>query len=332
MGLLLVLSIVFILQFGQISRFLGAVQAGNPYWIGLAFVIQAGWQAIQVSEFRATHKIAGSSQPWPAIAPAVLANNFIVVATPTGSLSTFALFLADARRRQLRPTPVALGVILFAVAEYLALSLLILFVLLFTADRRLYGLIAIPGLIIFAAAGLFSAAVGLGLYSPPHLACWLNRIAKPLNKLTLRFGRPEIIPEQTIANITNALTEEGLALRQATLWKWLAPLGYGLCARIVLTLLLGALCLAFDQALPWQSLVTGVVVASIYTIVSPTPQGIGVAEGALAYTLATWGVPNEQAILISLTYRGFSLGLPMIYGFAALQWAGLQTVIHHQPS
>ena len=79
---------------------------------------------------------------------------FVVVAAPSGSVSTFALFIADARRRGVQTPAVILGVALFAVAEYLAISLLILVTLYLQEGRGLFALILTPGLVIFGFTGL----------------------------------------------------------------------------------------------------------------------------------------------------------------------------------
>lgn len=44
----------------------------------------------------------------------------------------------------------------------------------------------------------------------------------------------------------------------------------------------------------------------------------------MVLALTTLGVPLENAVVISLAYRGFTIWLPMLYGFLALQAAGLQ--------
>ena len=64
--------------------------------------------------------------------------------------------------------------------------------------------------------------------------------------------------------------------------------------------------------------------AFLFTIVSPTPMGIGVVEGAMAITLSTLRVPLEAAVIITLAYRGFTLWLPLLYGIVALQISGLR--------
>jgi len=325
--LLALLSVVVILQFGQISKFLVAVENGQPLWIGVAFLVQAVWQVLQVWQFQSTHNLAGSAQRWRAIFPVATANNFVVVAAPSGSVSTFALFIADARRRSVQTPAVILGVALFAVAEYLAISLLILAALYLQADRGLFALVLTPGLVIFGFTGLFAGTIGLGLYSPGRLTPWLIQVSRPINWVARKMGRAEPISAATLNLFVSTITDEFIILRKQPLLEWLRPVLVAVLAKIGMVVLFGIVCLAFDQSLSGVALVTSVTVALAYTVVSPTPLGIGVAEGAIIYTLTRLGVPNEQAILISLTYRGFTLWLPMVYGFIVLEWAGLRSAV-----
>ena len=81
---------------------------------------------------------------------------------------------------------------------------------------------------------------------------------------------------------------------------------------------------AFGQTLSLPVLVAGTGLAGAFTRVSPAPLGVGMVEGALAAILSTLGVHLEAAAAISLAYRGLTLWLPMVSGFAALQWGGLR--------
>jgi hypothetical protein len=49
---------------------------------------------------------------------------------------------------------------------------------------------------------------------------------------------------------------------------------------------------------------------------------------AIAIILIKMSVATENAIIISLAYRGFTIWLPALYGFIALQWSGLRWYSH----
>ncbi|MBI3177068.1 MAG: flippase-like domain-containing protein, partial [Chloroflexi bacterium] len=82
--------------------------------------------------------------------------------------------------------------------------------------------------------------------------------------------------------------------------------------------------LAFGQPFSVGAITAVFSLGYLFTIVSPTPLGIGVAEGAMVLTLTSLRVPIEAAVVITLAYRGFTVWLPLAYGFAMLQITGIR--------
>jgi uncharacterized membrane protein YbhN (UPF0104 family) len=257
----------------------------------------------------------------------VLANNFILVAAPSGSLSTFALFAADARLRKLPASSVVLGVGLFAIAESAALSVFALAGLILGSSRRTLIVTLPPAVVMLALTAAYIAGLALGMRARPRLENWAAAAARRLNPITRRlFGR-EAAPEAAIHQLADDMAGDLARLGRQPLPLWFSAACTALLAKAGLMALLALCGLAFGQRLSVPALVAGAAMAAALTIVSPTPQGVGIVEGALAYLLTASGVPAEPAVLISLLYRGFTLWLPMIYGFAALQAGGLRAVL-----
>jgi uncharacterized membrane protein YbhN (UPF0104 family) len=61
----------------------------------------------------------------------------------------------------------------------------------------------------------------------------------------------------------------------------------------------------------------------MFTVVTPTPGGIGLIEGILTVALAGIGVQLATAALIALSYTGITLWLPLLYGMLTFRWVGL---------
>jgi uncharacterized protein (TIRG00374 family) len=89
--------------------------------------------------------------------------------------------------------------------------------------------------------------------------------------------------------------------------------------------------LSFKAPISIGTLVAGFSVAYLFLIVSPTPSGIGVVEGIMTLVLRSMYIPLGTAVLISLTYRGITFWLPLLFGlFAFRRLSGtsdLKTVI-----
>ncbi|MEC4175409.1 lysylphosphatidylglycerol synthase domain-containing protein [Adlercreutzia sp. R7] len=75
----------------------------------------------------------------------------------------------------------------------------------------------------------------------------------------------------------------------------------------------------FEQAAP---LVAAFAVAAISVILSPTPQGIGVVEAAIAAILTAYGCSLATATAIALVYRGIMFWIPFCIGAVLLSQSG----------
>jgi uncharacterized protein (TIRG00374 family) len=77
--------------------------------------------------------------------------------------------------------------------------------------------------------------------------------------------------------------------------------------------------MAYGQPILFRALVAGFVMGVVFQIVGITPYGIGLTESAMALTFTSLGVPSENAILITLTYRSITFWLPFLIGFILLR-------------
>jgi hypothetical protein len=65
--------------------------------------------------------------------------------------------------------------------------------------------------------------------------------------------------------------------------------------------------------------IAGFSTAYLFTIVSPTPAGIGFVEGSLTLALRSMYVPLSDAAFITLAYRAVTFWLPLLFGMLALR-------------
>lgn len=72
--------------------------------------------------------------------------------------------------------------------------------------------------------------------------------------------------------------------------------------------------IAFNISVTPGLLLVGYSTMYLFTIISPTPQGIGIAEGLAQVVLAAFGVKSGSALLAVLGYRAIILWIPMLFG------------------
>lgn len=176
------------------------------------------------------------------------ANNFVLLADPTGSVSTFALFLAHARRYRLSPERSAVAVAVCIVFQYLALAFAIgLALTALAAHGVLYPiewLLAIP---VFAfVAGQYTVLL-VALHSPARLERALTWLAQGINHVGRRLARRDMISLQCLVQIGANATAGLDTMRKQGPRAQLGLLFYGLASQALLGVVLALLLLAFHQ-------------------------------------------------------------------------------------
>lgn len=328
LALVLLLATLFLsTQFSRLQDFLRILSAGQSGWIGLGLVGLVVWQLVQAAQFRAAHRAASVEQNLLSLLPVVVANHFVLFAVPTGNLSSFALFLANARRRGLSPERVAVAVALFAVFQYLAVAIAVgLGLAALAAHHALYPLEWVPALPVFAIALGQYAVLALALRSPARLERASTWLAKRVNRVGRRLLRRDLVLVERMDQI-GANAADGLnSMRQKGPKAQLGLLLYGLAGQGLLGGVLAALLRAFGQPLSPTIVLAGLSMAGLFSVISPTPLGLGVVEGAVAVVLASLGLQPGAALFVSLAFRGLTLWLPVLVGFVALEALGLRAL------
>ena len=328
-ALILLLAVSFVIsQFGRLEEFAAVIQRGQPIWIGLAFLVQGTWLVNQAVQYRATYRVLGMRRSARALLPLVLAANFLNVAAPSGGASGIAILVDDARRHGYSTARVTIAGVLFIILEYVSFSVVLglgLIVLFRRGNLHVSELIA--SLILFCAAIGLCSVVALGMRSAEALERFLVWMARLVNRLLHVLVKRDFVSEEYAHHFAVEAAEGLQTLRHQPRGSWLFPIALALSSKALLVSLLFLLFLAFNQPFSVGTLIAGFSMAFLFTIVSPTPMGIGVVEGVMALSLQTLRVPLEAAVIITLAYRGFTLWLPLFYGSLALQYRGLRQKI-----
>jgi uncharacterized protein (TIRG00374 family) len=325
-AVLVLVAVGFIVShFSNFEKFIAVLQHGRPAWIGLAFVVQLAWLLNQAAQYRAVFRALGIRRTTTELVPLVLASNFLNVVAPSAGLSGIAIFLDDARQRGLPTGRVTLAGVLFTLIDYiafcivLALGLAVLF-----RRNNLSAIELIPSAIMFFAVIALSAIVVLGMRSAEALERVLVGGARTVNWIVRPIIRRGYLSE-SLAHEFAVDAAEGLhTLRGQPRENWFLPVALALSSRALMIALLFLIFMAFEQPFSVGTLTAGFSIGVLFQIVSPTPMGIGVVEAGMTLVLSSLLVPIEAASIITIIFRGFTLWLPLLYGFFALQLTGLR--------
>jgi glycosyltransferase 2 family protein len=339
-ALLLVATILLATQFGRLESFAAVLRQGDAGWLALAFGAQALWQIAQAAQFQASHRAVGLPLSFSGVLPPVLANNFALVAVPTGSLSTFALFAANAQRRGLSPARASVAVIVFAVFNYLVLAVFAAIAAALLAQRgQLSVLVSLPVLVVCALALAQYAVLLFALAAPARFEQAAGTMAEILNRVAQRVVQRDLIAPDRIAGLMAEAGDGLTELRRQGPLPHLGVFALGLVAKLLQLSLFALVLRAFGQPASLDLVITGATLAAVFTVLSPTPVGVGITEGGLALVLTQFGRPFEIALVVALAYRALNLWWPFLYGFAVFQLTGLsllrrptpEQAVDHQP-
>jgi uncharacterized membrane protein YbhN (UPF0104 family) len=214
---------------------------------------------------------------------------------------------------------VAIAGALFLLFDYFAfLCVLALGMVVLVRRNNLMAVEVAAAGVLLAAALALAALLVLGASAPPVFERVLRQAARGVNRLAYPLLRRPYLSEAR-AHAFALETAAGLAALR-TQWRgYVLPAGLALLGKGLLLGILLLVFLAFGQPYSAGTIVAGFSIGHLFTIVSPTPAGIGVVEGAMTLGLRSLRVPLGSATIITLAYRGLTFWLPFGYGFAGLR-------------
>lgn len=107
----------------------------------------------------------------------------------------------------------------------------------------------------------------------------------------------------------------GFGWEQGRWDTWWKALGLSFVVQALATLQVILLGIALDLPVPWLAYLVVVPLVTLLTMLPISLNGFGVREGALVLLLANYGVTEEQAVALGVTWLTLSIGVGLIGGF-----------------
>jgi len=299
---------IVVTYFAQTKHILEVLSAGRWYWILLAVLCQLFYYPFYAYFAENIFKIFRINLSRKEILPVYIASKFTDVALPISTFGMIAIFIRNGKKKNISALSSGIGitfVMLFEVLSFVLLSWTIIFVLFLSHQSRAYLLIP---LILLTA--LLLVAV---------LLVWrIMHSNKPLNKIFLwpiRFiarlaGRGSV----STAEVGNVIKEIGKDFKRNE-DKILPAMYRGFSTHFINIATFAFIFLAFTGEINILAILAGYVAGLLFTIVSITPQGVGVAEAIIITTLHSFGLEVPVAAVITLAFRALLYWLPLFPGF-----------------
>jgi uncharacterized protein (TIRG00374 family) len=313
--IILLLGVAFILfSLTELKNITDTLHHSNWRFLAVAFIFECLWVYNVAMDYSVLYQLVGLKEDKKRLLMVSTAATFVNVVTPTAGIGGMAVFIADAKRRNHSSGRVTVVGALFVLFDYVAFLIVLAlgWVVLIRRNNLNAGEIT-ASLILLGLAIAFAVLILLGYRSATALGNALVWMARGINRLLRPIIHREYLSE-TRPHEFAAEMAEGLATLQGKKKNLIWPLLFAMNSKVLLICVLAFSFLAFGTPFTVGTLVGGFSIGYLFLIVSPTPAGLGVVEGALTVALNTLRVKLDAAVLITIAYRALTFWFPLALG------------------
>ncbi len=316
-GAIIVIVLAFIVMRGdQLLELAETVQRGSLIPLILAVLTQLGKYYSQSWAYHFSFAAVGEKMSPRNTLPLVFGTFFVNTVAPSLNMAGATLVVDDARRRGIpggKATSAALLMQMTIESGFMTIMIVGFIILKITGNLSLVWFLL--GLVVVFLVALMGSILLLGRKKPSVLACMLRPIERFINKVLRCFKRKELCPwvDRAVASFGEAA---GILVHSPKI----AAKAFG-CSIIASTCELCAFCLcgvAFGIENP-EVLICGYVVATLFAMISITPQGVGVVEAAVVVLFKAYHVGSATGMAVALVYRSIVFWMPFLIGAVLIQ-------------
>jgi phosphatidylglycerol lysyltransferase len=317
--LILVFVYILVSRFTEIEALVDTLVKGKWIWVFVAAIFQFLYIVSSAGIYQSAFSVVDVKSRLKDLIPVMFGSVFMNVATPLAGSGGSILFVDDARRRGesvVRATTSTLLVYLGILGAFQVIMIPGLIILAARHQFQLYQIItaAIMYVYIISLVTFMSFAVR----RPTWLSRILGWIQQLVNWVGGLFKKPDLFKPVWVKQTTTEFTNAALALASHP-DRVVKTFVIALLTHLSSMLSLYAICLAFYKPLSLEVLLATYFIMFLFTVVSVTPQGVGIVEGAMVLVMGSFGMASESSTVITLAFRGLSFWLPLFIGFILLR-------------
>jgi len=311
--------IVVLTRYSDLIALLDTIQQGAVIPLVLAVVFQVGRYLFQSATVASSFTAVEEKADWRHMVPLVLSGIFINTLAPSGGTAGAVLLVDDGIKRDISPGKSTTAALLGQMANYTGFIVIMFigFTILGITGKLDPGTF-VCGMVMVMAVSAFAGAMFMCYNNEELLTRWCLRLQGWIERQCARFHRraPKPWAERIVGQVAEAST--AIAHNPRGLLPVLAFAILGSALEMLCFIFVG---LAFGVT-EINVLVGGYVVTNIFTVVSPSPNGVGVAEVAATLILTAYGTSVSTATAVALVFRGFVFWIPFAIGALLLRRTG----------
>lgn len=317
MGLVIVIVLAFVLLRGdQLVELANTMKEGTPVPLVAAIITQLGKYFAQSFAYVFAFKAVDEHMSPRNTLPLVFGTFFMNTVAPSANLAGITLVVDDARRRGIAPGKATSAGMLMQITidSGFCIIMLVGFAIL-ALTEGLSPVWFLLGLLVMALVSVLVVIMVVGHKNPQLLLRVLRPIGRLANKILAKFKKGPI--DEFLTKTVLSFGEAG-GLIAHNPRSTAAAFG---CSAIASLCELACFCLVgigFGVHNP-QALVCGYVVATLFAMISFTPQGVGIVEAAVIVAFTTFGETAAAGTAIALVYRGIVFWMPFLIGAVLIQ-------------
>ncbi len=316
-GLVIVIVLAVVLLRGdQLVELVETIKKGSVIPLVAALCTQLGKYFAQSFAYSFAFEAVGERMDPRSTLPLVFGTFFMNTIAPSLNLAGTTLVVDDARRRGIPPgraTSAALLMQITVDSGFATIMLVGFAILAFTVG--LSPLWFLLGLLVIALVTVMVLILVLGRKRPALVLRALRPIERLVDRIRVRFKKPPLDSwvERTVGSFSDAA---GLIAHnpKATAKAFGCSVVASLCELACFSLV----GVGFGVTVP-EALICGYVVATLFAMISITPQGVGVVEAAVVVAFTSFGESSAAGLSIALVYRGIVFWFPFLVGAILIQ-------------
>jgi uncharacterized protein (TIRG00374 family) len=312
-GVIVIIALgVVLLRGDSFFELVETMQQGAIIPLVIAIVSQLGKYFAQSFSYAAAFKTVGENRRPRDTLPLVFGTFFMNTIAPSLNTAGAMLVIDDSRKRGIsagKATSAALLMQISIESGFLTIMIFGFIVLQFVG--RLDPIWFLVGLFVVFLVGAMASIMVLGRKNPDAIIGFLTPIEGFVNRLSKKFRKGKGVKpwaETIVESFSEAAGTIGHNPHKA-LQVFLFSILASSC-ELICFVLVG---IAFGLTMP-SALIGGYVVATLFAMISITPQGVGVVEVATVTLLAAYGVPTAAGTAVALVYRGLVFWMPFAIG------------------
>lgn len=295
---------------GELVQVKGIITGASPVYLVLALLVQMVFYTLQALMF---YQIVSLWMPlsFRDVFAFTLASNSFNKLLPSGGISGLLVFISRAREHGLKPGLSLVVNGLFYLLDYL--SFLVVVWLAFYIFNRTVGLgkAGITAVLIFSLVIVLCALIfGFLLRYPQQTGKWLEGLVRHLP-----WGRSYLTRQiRAWQDSENMIPTGGANIWRSLVMTFLVGLAMQFSDVFILYLCYASL----GHKIAALKVITGFGLASVISLASMVPQGIGIYESSMTWVLNRLGTPFAVAFTVALLYRAVTYWFAMLPGLLVM--------------